>query len=92
MGHSDMAANVICYAASADKQAHTFYMDCTGNLPAFTLKGQQLLFVAYAYDPNYIFAIPIKSTTTADITTAFTDVYNRLNAHGFKPAFAIADN
>ena len=88
----NIAANVFCYAALADKHANTFYTDCTGNLPARTLEGQQLFFVAYAYDPNYIFAVPIKSTTTADIMSAFTDVYNRLSAHGFKPSFAVADN
>ena len=86
------AANMFCYAALADKQANTFYTDCTGNLPARTLDGQQLFFVAYAYDPNYIFAVPIKSTTTKDIMDAFTAVYNRLDTHGFKPTFAVADN
>ena len=86
------AANMFCYAALADKQANTFYTDCTGNLPARSLDGQQLFFVAYAYDPNYIFAVPIKSTTTKDIMDAFAAVYNRLDTHGFKPTFAVADN
>lgn len=86
------AAHVFCYAALADKQANTFYTDCTGNLPACTLDGQQLFFVAYAYDPNYIFAVAIKSTTTKDIMDTFTGVYNRLDTHGFKPMFAVADN
>jgi hypothetical protein len=86
------AAQVFCYAALADKQANTFYTDCAGNLPACALDGQQLFFVAYAYDPNYIFAVPIKSTTTKDIMDAFASVYNCLEAHGYKSAFAVADN
>ena len=58
---NDEECHVFCYAALADKQAGTMYTDATGALPAVTLDGNQYYFVAYAYDPNYIFALPISN-------------------------------
>ena len=54
-----IANNVFCYAALADKQLGTMYTDATGALPVLSLEGLQYFFVAYDYDTNYIFAIPI---------------------------------
>ena len=86
------ANNIFCFAALADKQHGTFYTDCTGNLPVRALDGQQLIFVAYDYDTNYIFAIPIDSTTSEDIMTAFRSVVETLTAHGYTPTFNVTDN
>lgn len=83
---------IFCYAALADKQKGTFYTDCTGNLPARALDGQQLFFVAYAYDPNYIFAVPINSTSNSDIIAAFKHVFKTLADKGYKPTFNVTDN
>ncbi len=52
--------NVFCYAALADKQTGTIYTDATGALPHVSLEGNQYYFVAYDYDTNAIFAIPVK--------------------------------
>ena len=83
---------VFCFAALADKQHGTFYSDCTGALPTRALDGQQLFFVAYAYDPNYIFAIPIASTSNEHIIAAYKEVFHTLTDNGYKPTFSITDN
>ena len=83
---------VFCFAALADKQQGTFYSDCTGALPVRALDGQQLFFVAYAYDPNYIFAIPIASTSNEHIIAAYKEVFQSLTDKGYKPTFSITDN
>ena len=85
-------ADIFCFAALADKQQGTFYTDCTGKLPARALDGQQLFFVAYAYDPNYIFALPINSTSNSHIMEAFKQVFQTLTNHGYKPTFNVTDN
>ena len=85
-------ADIFCFAALADKQQGTFYTDCTGKLPARALDGQQLFFVAYAYDPNYIFALPINSTSNSHIMEAFKQVFKTLTTHGYKPTFNVTDN
>ncbi len=84
--------NIFCYAALADKQHGTFYTDCTGKLPTRALDGQQLFFIAYDYDTNYIFALPITSTTDRDILEAFTTVHQQLTAKGYTPVFNVTDN
>ena len=88
----DGANNVFCYAALADKQTGTLYTDATGALPSRSLDGNQYYFVAYDYDTNYIFAIPIKDQTDASIIGGFEEVLNTLNNKGFKPQFNVTDN
>ena len=84
--------NIFCFAALADKQHGTFYTDCTGRLPTRALDGQQLFFIAYDYDTNYIFAIPLISTTDRDILDAFKQVHQMLTDKGYKPVFNVTDN
>ena len=85
-------ANIFCFAALADKNKGTIYTDCTSNLPTRALDNQQLFFVAYHYDINYIFALPIPSTKGDDIIAAFTKLFNDLTAKGFAPTFNVTDN
>ena len=51
--------NVFCYATLANKQEGALYTDATGAFPEMSLDGKQYFFVAYDYDTNYIFALPI---------------------------------
>eukprot|EP00804_Cyclotella_cryptica_P007133 CCRYP_020039-RA/>CCRYP_020039-RA protein AED:0.39 eAED:0.39 QI:0/0/0/1/1/1/2/0/512 len=88
----DSVCNVFCYAALADKQAGTMYTDATGAIPAISLEGHQYYFVAYAYDPNYIFAKPLSNLKDETILTAFGEVFQQLKDKGFKPAFNVTDN
>jgi hypothetical protein len=52
-------ASIFCFAALADKNQGTIYTNYTGNLPTHALDNQQLFFVAYHYNINYIFALPM---------------------------------
>ena len=85
-------ADIFCFAALADRHKGTIYTDCTGNLPVRALDNQQLFFIAYHYDVNYIFALPIQSTKGDDIIAAFTTIFDTLTSKGFAPAFNITDN
>ena len=85
-------SNVFCFAALADKQKGTFYTDATGALPAVSLDGNQYYFIAYDYDTNYIFAIPIKDVKDATLVAACEEVFNTLKEKGYKPTLNITDN
>ena len=85
-------SNVFCYAALADKQKGTFYTDATGALPTVSLDGNQYYFIAYDYDSNYIFALPIKDVKDATLVNACKDVFKILKDKGYKPALNITDN
>ena len=70
--------NVFCFAALADKQTGTLYTDATGALPVMSLEGNQYYFVAYDYDTNAIFAIPIKKLKDDSIIAAFDEIFTNL--------------
>ena len=84
--------NIFCFAALADKQNGTLYTDATGALPVISLDGHQYYFVAYDYDTNYIYAIPIKDVTDKTIIEAFDQVFTDLTDKGYKPTFNVTDN
>ena len=87
----EAANNVFCFAALADKQTGTMYTDATGALPVLSLDGMQYFFVAYDYDTNYIFAIPIPNLKNDTIIEAFENVFDELNNKGHWPTFNVAD-
>lgn len=85
-------SNVFCFAALADKVQGTIYTDATGHLPVKSLEGHQYYFVAYDYDTNYIFAIPIRDVKDATIIAAFDEVFQELTDRGYKPRLNVTDN
>ena len=84
--------NIFCYAVLADKQTGTIYTDATGALPHVSLEGSQYYFVAYDYDTNASFAIPIKDLKDETIITAFDEIFKDLTEKGYKPQFNVIDN
>jgi hypothetical protein len=68
------------------------YTDQTGALPAISLDGHQYFFVAYDYDSNYIYAIPVKDLKDDTILEAFDQVFSDLKNKGHKPKFNVTDN
>eukprot|EP00804_Cyclotella_cryptica_P019081 CCRYP_014487-RA/>CCRYP_014487-RA protein AED:0.29 eAED:0.21 QI:0/0/0/1/0.5/0.33/3/0/1151 len=83
----DNLCNVFCYAALAEKHTGTMYTDATGALPAVSLDGNQYYLIAYAYDPNYVFAKPIPNLRDETILHAFDNVFQELKTKGLKPTF-----
>ena len=49
-------------------------------------------FVAYDYDINYIFVIPITDVKDATLLVAFDEIFKDLAEKGYKPTFNIMDN
>ena len=88
----DEANNVFCYAALADKQHGTIYTDANGALSARSLDGNQYYLIAYDYDTNYIFAVPITGMTDDYIIAGFKTVFAQLRDKGYKPTFNVPDN
>ena len=72
------------YIAMEDVQGK-LYSDQTGAFPRTSRRGNKYLAIFYAYDANYIRAVPLKSKTAAELQTAYEDVYTELTAKGFKP-------
>ena len=89
---NDSSNNVFCFAALADKQSGTLYTDATGTLPVMSLDGYQYYFIAYDYDTNYIYAIPIKDVQDKTIIAAFDEVFQDLTDKGYKPTLNVTDN
>jgi hypothetical protein len=57
-----------------------------------TTNGDKLIYVFYHYDSNYIFAVPMKSTSDAAQMEAFNKVYDTFKRTGMTPKMHIVDN
>ena len=86
------ANNIFCYATLEDKQQGTLYTDATGALPEISPDGKQYFFVAYDYDTNYIFALPIANVQDKTIIESFDKIFTELIEKVQKPTFNVTDN
>jgi len=57
-----------------------------------SLEGNQYYFIAYDYDTNSIFEIPIKDLKDDTIIAAFDEIFKDLTEKGYKPQFNVTDN
>ena len=57
-----------------------------------SLDGNQYCFVAYDYDSNFIFAVPIPDLKDDTIIKAFDGIFTELEEKGHKPTFNVTDN
>ena len=57
-----------------------------------SLDGKQYLFVAFDYNTNYIFALPIANVQDKKIIEAFDRIFTELTEEGHKPTFNVTDN
>ena len=71
-------SNIFCYAEFSDKKEDTLYTDTTGAFPEISLDGKQYFFVAYDYDTNYVFALPISNVQDKTIIKAFDKIFTEL--------------
>ena len=65
---------------------------CNWRNPNHVAGRHAIFFVAYDYDTNFIFAIPIANVKDATIVKAFDQLFTKLTEKGHKPAFNITDN
>jgi hypothetical protein len=68
------------------------YTDLTGNFPARSSTGNNVLMVCYSYDANYMRTIVIKSNSGAEWARAFGIVFDEMIAKVFKPKLQTKDN
>ncbi len=84
--------DVFCFAALANANTGTMYMDLTGSFPVRSFKNMQYIFVAYVYDLNAIIVCAMPTRTDAAMITAFDKVIEVLRTHGYHPALNVMDN
>ena len=71
----DRINHLFCYAALADKQENTVYMDLTGRFPYTPLNGNQCMLVVYDYTTNTILVEPIENFESKTICDAYAKAF-----------------
>ena len=90
--NTENVCNVFCCAALGDATTGVFYTDMTGAFPVTSLENMQAYFVAYDYDTNNIFALPVPNFKDETVITAFEEIFNYLKDKGYTPTFNVTDN
>jgi hypothetical protein len=85
-------ANVFCFGAFADKISGVVYNDLTGNFPFMSIDGSVCFFVLYHYKTNAILVKPIAHVDNHSIFAAYKEVFETLEAKGYKPKMNLIDN
>ena len=88
----EIANNIFCFAALADKEKGTVYTDATGALPVMSLEGNQYYLVVYDYDNNYIDAVPVSDLKDTTIVETIKDIFEKMEEKGHRPRFNVTDN
>jgi hypothetical protein len=68
------------------------YTDLTRKSPVRSSKGNSCVMVCYAYDCNYIKAVPMRSRSASEWVKAYYHIHQELIAKGFKPKLQTLDN
>jgi len=84
-------ANVFCFGAFVDKISGVIYNDLTGNFPFMSINGSVCFFVLYHYELNAILVKAITNVDDHSIYEAYKEVFETLEAKGYKPKMNIMD-
>lgn len=68
------------------------YTDQTGRMTVTSVSGMNYVLVAYDYDSNLIWGVPIPTRTAAQIVKAYKQIYKMLQSKGLKPKLQRLDN
>jgi hypothetical protein len=85
-------ANVFCFGAFADKISGVVYNDLAGNFPFMSIDGSVCFFVLYHYELNTILVKAIANVDNRSIYEAYKEVFETLEAKGYKPKMNVMDN
>jgi hypothetical protein len=85
-------ANVFCFGAFTDKISGVVYNDLTGNFPFMSIDGSVCFFVLYHYELNAILVKAIANVDDHSIFEAYKEVFETLEAKGYKPKMNVMDN
>jgi len=86
------ALDMFCFAALADANEGTMYMDLTGKFPVRSYKNNQYVFVAYFYSLNAIIVRPMPNRTDNAMVATFKDIIEHLKSCGHQPQLNVMDN
>jgi len=77
---------------TAEEGEGLLYSDQTGAFPIKSNRGNKYLAIFYAYDPNSILSVPIKSRAKGELLRAYEKIYAYLTSRGYKPKLHKLDN
>ena len=83
--------HIICSIIDFDKR-EIAYADLTASFPHMSSRGNQYLLVIYHYNSNAILVYPLKTRQAAELTKAYTTIYQRLKLSGNAPTTFVLDN
>ena len=86
-----MAPDVFCYASLADTVTGTIYTDLPDRFPVQYVGNMQYIFYA-SYEANYILVKPMKSRTDESYVEAYKEMYEEVEANGFRPTLNMTNN
>jgi len=85
-------ANVFCFGAFTHKVSGVVYNDLTGNFPFMSIDGSVCFFVLYHYETNTILVKSIANVDNHSIFAAYKEIFETLEAKGYKPKMNLMDN
>ncbi len=80
------------FGAFADKISGVICNNLTGNFPFVSINGSVCFFVMYHYKTNAILVKAIKNLDDHSIYEAYKEVFEMLEAKGYKPKMNVMDN
>jgi len=90
--NDESIANVFCFGAFADKVSGVVYNDLTGNSPFMSIDRSVCFFVMYHYETNAILVKAIANVDDRSIFAAYKEIFETLEAKGYKPKMNVMDN
>ena len=84
--------NVFCFGAFTDKVSGVVYNDLTGNFPIMSIDGSVCFLVLYHYKTNAILVKAIANVDDRSIFAAYKEIFETLEAKGYKPKMNVMDN
>jgi hypothetical protein len=87
-----LIANVFCFGAFANKISGVVYNDLTEIFLFVSIDGSICFFVLYHYKTNVILVKPIRNLNNCSIFDAYKEIFESLEAKGYKPKMNVMDN
>jgi hypothetical protein len=84
--------HVFCFGAFTDKISAVVYNNLSGNFPFMAINGSVCFFVMNHYKTNAILVKPIANLNNHSIFKAYKELFETLEAKGYKPKINVMDN
>ena len=84
--------NDVAYMVIDKDDLCTAYSDLTGRFPYKSRQGNEYILIAYHYDANFIYGMPIKNRKATTLATAWSQIHDIFTAAGVAPNVYVMDN